>query len=319
MREILNWISRLFTQMFTSASQQATEINTLFFQFLILAGIIVLIVAGLVIASIIRFRSNRRPDEPSQREGSTRAEFIWTMIPLLLLVGFFVITVKGMKEINRPYEHLKPDIIIIAHQWWWDMRYPQYNVITANELHVPIDKNLLTQIESADVIHSWWVPDLGRKMDAIPGRLNYIWIDADKAGEYHGQCSEYCGVEHAWMRILVIAESPSDFDKWIHEQQQVPPVPTDSLAHQGYVFFQHKPCGSCHTIAGTPADAHMAPDLTHVASRQTLLSGMVENTKENLTRWLENPQKVKKGANMPNFMLSKHEIQALVTYLEGLK
>ena len=319
MKEISDWIGQLFAQMFTSASAEASEINTLFFQFLILAGVIVALVTGLVIFSIIRFRSSRRPDEPVQKEGSKNVEFIWTLVPLLILVVFFVITVKGMKKINQPYKNMKPDIIIIAHQWWWDMRYPEYNIITANELNIPVGKKLLMQIESADVIHSWWVQYLGRKIDAIPGHLNYSWIEADRPGKYHGQCSEYCGVEHAWMRILVVADSTTAFEHWVQSQQQVPPVPKESLAYQGYVYFQNKPCGSCHAIADTAADAHMAPDLTHVASRETLLSGMVQNNSENLTRWLKDPQQVKKGANMPNFMLSKHEIQALVTYLEGLK
>ena len=175
------------------------------------------------------------------------------------------------------------------------------------------------EIESADVIHSWWVPALGRKTDAIPGRQNHSWIEADTAGVYRGKCSEYCGTQHAWMLIRVVAEPPEVFDEWVREQQAVPDPPQDSLGRMGARIFQQKPCASCHAIRGTAAEAHMAPDLTNLASRKMLLSEMLENNKKNLRDWLQNPQKIKSGANMPNFMLSKREINALATYLGELQ
>lgn len=225
-----------------------------------------------------------------------------------------------MTNINSPIpDGAKPDIIIIAHQWWWDMRYPSYDVITANELHIPVGKKLLMRVESADVIHDWWVPDLGRKIDAVPGRYNYTWIEADSAGTYDGTCSEYCGAEHAWMRIKVIAQNQNDFNNWIHNQQHIALVPKNSAAITGASLFQQKTCGNCHAIEGTPADMHIGPDLTHIGSRETILSGMLPNTKFNLVRWLTNPQKVKPGAHMPNFLLDSTEVNDLATYLEGLK
>ena len=319
MRSIWDSIERFFSYLFHSASGEANDINTLFLQFTILAVIIVSIVAGWVFYSAFRYRASKRPEEPPQISGNKKLEITWTVIPFLILVFFFYLTVKAMKDINRPIEGKKTDIIIIAHQWWWDMRYPEYNIITANELHIPVGKRMLMEIESADVIHSWWVPALGRKTDAIPGRQNHSWIEADTAGVYRGKCSEYCGTQHAWMLIRVVAEPPEVFDEWVREQQAVPDPPQDSLGRMGARIFQQKPCASCHAIRGTAAEAHMAPDLTHLASRKMLLSEMLENNKKNLRDWLQNPQKIKSGANMPNFMLSKREINSLATYLEELQ
>ena len=225
-----------------------------------------------------------------------------------------------MERINQPVkEGEKPDITIIAHQWWWEMHYPKVDVLTANELHIPTGKRLLMHIKSADFIHSWWVPELGRKIDAIPGRVNTGWIEADSSGIYEGTCSEFCGTQHAWMRIRVVAEPENQYKKWLDKQRDIPLQPTDSLAVVGAHIFQQKTCGNCHNISGTSADAMIGPDLTHVASRATLLSGMLENNRQNLKKWLNNPQKVKEGSNMPNMLLSKHEVDALTEYLEQLK
>ena len=320
MEEFLVHTWHFFTRLFASYSPQAKDINTLFLRFLILAGVIIALVAGLVIAASIKFRSKKRLGEPKQIFGNQKLELTWTLIPLAIVAFFFILTINAMTDINSPIaKGRKPDIVIIAHQWWWDLRYPKKQVITANELHIPVGKKLLMKVESADVIHDWWVPDLGRKIDAVPGRNNYAWIEADSAREYEGACSEYCGAEHAWMRIKVVAESQKKFNEWIANQQHTPLFPTDSLSQVGAKLFQQKTCANCHAIAGTPADKHIGPDLTHLASRETILSGMLKNNQKNLTRWLNNPQKVKPGAHMPNFRLSKNEINALVTYLEGLK
>ncbi len=303
-----------------SDSAQAHEINSLFYQFLIAAGIIALLVAGLVIYSAIRFRAGRRPDEPRQVRGNRRLEIIWTIAALATVTYFFVLTARAMVAINQTVgADAKPDIVIVAHQWWWQMTYPRQGVITANELHVPAGKKLLMDIESADVVHDWWVPELGRKIDAVPGRVNHAWMDAERPGVYQGTCSEYCGAEHAWMRIKVIAQPEDSFNLWMAQQEAPARAPSGELAKEGAALFMQKSCAQCHAIRGTAAASHVGPDLTHLASRETILSGMLPNTPENLARWLRDPQKVKKGANMPNFMLSKHEIDALVAYLKGLK
>lgn len=320
MGEFFNSIGKFFSSLFQSGSGEAYNINNLFLQFMILAGVIVFIVAGSIIIAAIIFRSKRRPGPPKQVFGNKKFEITWTVLPFLAVTLFFFLAVRIMSEINAPLsKNAQPDIIITAHQWWWDMKYPKYNVTTANELHIPTGKKLLMRVQSADVIHDWWVPELGRKIDAVPGKLNYNWIEADTSGVYTGTCSEYCGMEHAWMRISVVAQDQKDFDKWINSQEKVPQMPETEPARTGAILFQKKTCANCHSINGTPADAHIGPDLTHLGSRSTLLSGMLSNNEKNLTRWLRNPQKVKPGAHMPNFILTKNEINALVTYLEGLK
>jgi cytochrome c oxidase subunit 2 len=316
MQQIVNF----FTNLFSSASSEAYNINTLFLRYMILAGFIVLLVTSLVIIGAFKYREKKNKKEPEQVFGNQKLELTWTVLPLIAVTFFFFLTVKTMREINKPFQkNEKPDIVIVAHQWWWDMKYPKYDVETANELHIPVGKNLLTRIESADVIHDWWVPALGRKIDAVPGRINYTWIDADKPGIYSGTCSEYCGAQHAWMRIRVVAESQNDFNKWIKAQQKIPPFPKDSTSIKGAELFQSKTCANCHSISGTPADAGIGPNLTHFASRKTMLSGMLNNTDKNLKRWLTDPQKVKRGAHMPDFLLSKKEINELASYIEGLK
>lgn len=317
---MIKGILRFFSQLFASYSPQANDINTLFLRYLILAGFIVVLVASLVIIAAVKYKSKSREGEPHQVSGNKRLELVWTIFPLLAVSFFFILTLQAMDDINTPYtDYGQPDIVIIAHQWWWEMHYPKYHVTTANELHIPVNKKLLMKVESADVVHDWSVPELGRKIDAIPGRSNYMWIQADSIKSYKGSCNEYCGVEHAWMRIKVIAQSQTNFDKWIKHEHEVPPSPQDSAALAGAKLFSTETCSDCHTIAGTDADKSIGPDLTHIASRETLLSGMLPNTRENLARWLTDPQKVKPGAHMPNFRMRKTQVNDLVTYLEELK
>jgi cytochrome c oxidase subunit II len=317
---IINSIHGFLSAMSKSSSPGEDYINRLFLWFLLLAAVIIIIVISGVLVGAIHYRSKPNQGEPKQITGIRWLEIVWTLVPFLILVFFFYFTVKYMKAIDKPAKQGEsPDIVIIAHQWWWEMQYPEYGFTTANELHIPVRQNLLMKIESADVIHDWWVPALGRKIDAIPGRSNYTWIDASEPGNYTGTCSEYCGTQHAGMRILVIARPKQEFDIWVMEQQAIPPPPTDSLGKKGMRLFQEKTCASCHTIKGTNAVSHIGPDLTHVASRKTLISGDLLNTPENLYLWLENPQKQKKGAHMPDFRLSPDDLRALVKYLEELK
>jgi cytochrome c oxidase subunit 2 len=311
-----DFISRLIL----SSSAEESLINSLFEQYLLFAGFIVALIGGIIIIAVIRFRAARRPDEPPQVAGNRTLETAWTLFPFVAVTYFFVVAVGVMRDINLPVEHgAKPDIEIIAHQWWWEMRYPKNGIVTANELHIPVGKKLLVRVISADVIHDWWVPALGRKIDAVPGHPNYTWIETTTPGLYTGTCSEYCGTEHAWMRTRVVAEGDSEFDRWVRDHQVVPVLPTDSLGLAGARLFQRKACAVCHTIAGTPATGDVGPDLSHLASRQTILSGMLPNTAANLTRFLSDPQKVKQGVHMPDFFLTKAETKELVDYLGSLK
>ena len=213
-----------------------------------------------------------------------------------------------MQQIQDIPENPKPDLVITGHQWWWEAKYPQSGVLTANEIHIPVGKRILLEVNSADVIHSWWVPALGRKIDMIPGLKNYIWLYADKPREYLGACSEFCGIEHARMRIRVVADTEEDFKKWT--ESQLEPVITQAtpLFDKGKALFEQKTCTNCHGINGTPFSENIGPNLTHFGSRKRFLSDMKPVTRENLKEWLTNPQNVKPGVKMPNFIFNPDEI-----------
>jgi cytochrome c oxidase subunit 2 len=303
---------------FNPNSPIASATSGLFIFILIIAGIILALVAFLLIYSIIRFRSRGDEQEPPQTFGNTRLEILWTVVPLITLGVVFVYMLRVI-GIVLPNTTSNPDMIVIGHQWWWEIQYPQEGVVTANEIHLPPGKRYLVQLESADVIHDLWLPELGVKMDLVPGRSNYIYLQADKPGVYEGTCAEFCGAEHAWMRVRAIVQSPDDFAAWIKAQGKPASAPTGDLAIQGAQLFQALACRSCHAINGTEANGNVGPDLTHLASRQTIAAGVLENTPENLTAWLKNPQAVKPGNHMPNLGLTDPQINQLVAYLETLK
>ncbi len=281
---------------------------------------ILALITVLVLYAVVRFRRRPGTPEPRQVFGNSRVEMTWTVGALVIVTVLFVLTIRTMRSSDRapsPGEH--PNLVVTAHQWWWEAQYPASGVVTANEIHIPVGKAWLVQLKSVDVIHDWWVPDLGRKMDAIPGHPNQFWIQADKPGTYLGTCAEYCGVGHAWMRIRVIAQTQADFQAWEKHQLEVPAQPVSGAAAQGSKLFLNLTCFACHSIAGTPATADIGPNLTQLASRQTLASGRLENTPENLARWIANPQEYKPGSHMPNFHLSAEQDHDLVAYLETLK
>lgn len=306
---------------FDPRSALASPITTLFTVTLIIGGVIFLIVLGSTLIAYIRYRVHSDdPSEPPQIKGNFRLEILWTVTPALILAGLFGLALGTMRSSDPPKpEGQQPDLVITGHQWWWEVAYPAAGVVTANEIHIPAGKQLLVEISSADVIHDFWVPQLARKIDATPGFTTYIWLQADEPGTYLGTCSEYCGLQHAWMRIRVIAESPPAFDTWLQQQAQIPATPTSGLAVQGAQLFQSLTCGNCHNIGGTGAKARIGPDLTHLGSRQTLGAGILNNTADELAKWLTNPQAVKPGIHMPYLRLSPTEVNALVAYLESLK
>jgi cytochrome c oxidase subunit 2 len=217
-----------------------------------------------------------------------------------------------MYAVNPPFGDREPDLKIIGHQWWWEIHYPKSGVLTANEVHIPIGVKLLVQLESIDVIHDFWVPELAPKIDLVPGHTNHIWLSASRVGIYLGACAEFCGVQHANMRIRVLAESQSDFDNWQRSQLKAPSAPATAETALGAKLFYEKACANCHLTG-------VGPDLTHLSSRQTLAAGVLMNTTENLANWLKNPEKFKPGSYMPNMKMSDAEVSALVAYLENLK
>ncbi|MGC1107487.1 MAG: cytochrome c oxidase subunit II [Candidatus Acidiferrales bacterium] len=305
---------------FNPASTLAQPIAHLFLIMGIVMMAILLLVTSLVLYASFRYRRRPGANEPRQEFGRKGLEVAWTIAPLLLLVYIFTVTVQAMHRSDPGIStDRQPDMVIVGHQWWWEARYTSSHVVAANEIHIPVGKLLLVRLESADVIHDWWVPQLGRKMDAIPGHPNLFWIEADVPGTYLGTCSEYCGAEHAWMRIRVIAQSPVDFERWSEHQLDIPSQSYTGDAALGARLFQELTCADCHTISGTPARADIGPNLTHMAERQTLAAGRLENTPANLEQWLSNPQAIKPGIHMPNFEMTPDQVRDLTAYLETLK
>ncbi len=300
-------------------SPQAQTIWDLLVWSLAVGGIIFAIVAGLVMYAAARYRAREgQSEEPRQVFGNQRLEIAWTAAPALLLAGIAVVTVTAMRVIDPPAKQ-PPDIVVTGYQWWWRVEYSQSGVVTANEIHIPVDKQVLARLEAADVIHSFWVPELAPKRDMIPGdHTNTIWLAANKPGIYRGACAEFCGVQHAWMRMLVVAETQAEFDAWQQQQLQIPPAPAQP-ALEGARLFRELTCVNCHAVGGATGAAGVGPDLTHLGSRLTLGAGVLENTPDNLAAWIVEPGAFKPGVYMPGYQLSEAELRALVVYLETLQ
>ncbi len=305
---------------FVPDSSQAKPISDLFIITLSIGGVIFLLVTVLVIIAIVRYRERPGQPEPRPIFGNTRLELAWTITPAVILIVVAGLMINTMQRADPPVPaNQQPDLVIIGHQWYWELHYPKLNVNSANEIHLPVGRKLLVELNSADVVHSFWVPNLSRKMDLTPGHPTYMYLEADKAGSYLGTCAEYCGQEHAWMRLLVIAQPEADFNAWAQQQSQVPQKPTGGDAAKGAQLFIQDTCASCHAISGTSANKTFGPDLTHVASRQTLGSGVLDNNPANLKKWILNAQAYKPGALMPTFALSNDDVNAIVAYLEANK
>ena len=283
--------------------------------FLIAVVVFVLVQAALVYA-IIRFR--RRPGrEPAQFHGNTRVEVLHTVIPALILAGLAIPTVDTLFDLSQKQPN-SLNVTVTAKQFWWQYEYTDHDVLTANELHIPTNQPVALTLLGEDVIHSFWVPKLSGKQDVVPGRVNYLTLEAGRPGTYLGQCTEYCGLSHANMRLRVIAHAPGDFETWLSEQQRPAASPASGDAAGGERLFLQGECINCHAIEGTDAQATTGPDLTHFASRETLAGAMFVNNEENLARWLRDPPGVKPGAKMPDYGLSEDEIRQLVAYLQTL-
>lgn len=280
---------------------------------------IFLLVAGLVAYAGWKFRARPGEPDPKQVFGSTAWELAYVIPPTLLLAVIFGFTLHVMHTSDPPAQASGDDIVVVGHQWWWEVRYPKLGFTTANEIHIPTGTNVQFGFESADVIHDFWVPELGRKIDLIPGRHAKIWLAADHPGTYLGACAEFCGKEHAWMRIRVIADDPATFQAW-SEGQHMPSVTPSTPAQQiGQEHVMTYSCASCHSIGGTSAHGRIGPDLTHLGTRETLAAGRLQNTPQHLSAWLHDPDEFKPGSHMPNLQLTDEQRNAIVQYLEALK
>ena len=242
-----------------------------------------------------------------------------TLVTVLTLAGLSY----GAQKALFSHKDGTLSLTVTGHQWWWEITYedPQPNMTftTANEIHIPVGEPVLVKLESSDVIHSFWVPNLTGKMDAITGRQNQLQIQADRPGVYRGQCAEFCGFQHAHMGLMVIAEPKEDYLRWRDRQVSSAPAPSDPERQRGMEIFLSKPCVMCHQIRGTDAGGKVAPDLTHVGSRRYIGAGTIETTRGNIAAWIVDPHGIKPGVNMPTIQLEPDEVQPVASYLEGLK
>jgi|GraSoi_2013_60cm_1033757.scaffolds.fasta_scaffold00033_9 cytochrome c oxidase subunit 2 len=313
------------TNIFAPVSTPAHSIIGLSLFVLAVTAAIFVIVAGLLVYCVVRF-ANRADDdgrEPPQVYGSNQVELAWTVIPILISVVLFMATARVIASVQkaaRPADAIQ--VIAIGHQFWWEYRYPDLKVVTANELHVPVSDpahptpTFITLL-SADTDHSFWVPRLAGKTDLIPNHPNTMWIDPQQTGLYLGQCAQYCGTQHAKMLLRVYVQSREEFDRWIEEQSQ--PAQASAAVSEGQHIFQTTACINCHAVNGTVGDGRFGPDLTHLMSRETIASGAAPNTPENLRLWIQNPDAIKPGSKMPAMGLSDPELDALTAYLATLR
>lgn len=264
-------------------------------------------------------RQRGEMEERTENRRGTRiilmAGIVLPAIILLIVYGFSFGTLRALSSPAIPEELT---IHVVGHQWWWEVRYPHQQFVTANEIHIPVGQPVQVILSSDDVIHSFWVPELQGKLDLIPGQTNRFWLQADEPGVYRGECAEFCGVQHTKMAFLVVAEPAAQYEAWLAQQQQPAAEPTEPKAQRGLQVFLNTTCIQCHTIRGTHATGDLGPDLTHVASRRTLGAGAVANNRGNLGGWIADPQSIKPGNFMPPSTLTAPELQALLAYLATL-
>ncbi len=289
-----------------------------------LATIVFFLVEGALVWALFRYRGKPGDAEPAQTHGNAMLEVVWTAIPAIILVFIAIPTIQVIfKTAEVPTDN--PLVIeVTGHQWWWEFRYPEYNLVTAGDMHVPTGRTVDLRMTTGDVVHSFWTPQLAGKRDVFPKRDNRLWFKTETPGTYPGQCAEFCGTQHARMAFQVIAQEPGNFDVW-RERMAAIGAPIDSttlapalLVSQGQQLFATKGCVGCHAVTAVGAPTMVGPNLAGIGSRTTIASGWLPNTDENLARWLRNPQAVKVGVLMPNLGLSEEETTALVAYLRSL-
>lgn len=310
--------------MLRPSSPQAHTVHGLWdFMFITSTIVYVLVIAALVYAVI---HSRRRDDtaEVERERKMRRSVAVCTGITVLVLFGFLLYDFGVGRAVAVPMRApgaLRIDVT--GRQWWWEVHYddpsPQRQLSGANEIHVPVHRPVVIRLNSADVIHSFWIPNLNGKKDLVPGHTNEVWFQADTPGVYRGQCAEFCGYQHAKMALLVVAESDASYNRWYNAQLAPAAEPADSERAEGKRVFLAGPCAMCHAIRGTAAGARFGPDLTHVGGRLMLAANTVPNTRTYLGGWVVDPQRIKPGAKMPSNALSGRQLRALISYLEGLK
>jgi cytochrome c oxidase subunit II len=303
-------------------SHAASDISTLFWWMTGVAAFGLALITGLlVLAYIRRHRRGIGSDTQGEKPGERLA---WRVVvgggivmPIVLLAALFVIAdIFVIQTTQSPAaSDTRLTVDVIGHQWWWEVRYPGTTAVTANEIHIPARTPVLVRVSTTDVIHSFWVPQLNRKIDTIPGQDNAVELYANRAGTFRGACAEYCGLQHANMALLVVAQPPDAFRRWLAAEA----APAASTTARGASLFAADGCASCHAIRGTEASGYVGPDLTHLASRATIAALTLVNTASNLRSWIANPQHAKPGNRMPGLDLPAADVDALAAYLEGLR
>ena len=334
----------LVPNIFKPDSTPADHIYGIAMFVLAITGAIFVTVFSLLCYAVWKFRARRDGDnhEPAQVYGSNQIELAWTVIPVLIVVMLFLATARVVAQIqDAPAPPGAIQVTAIGHQFWWEFRYPELGVVTANELHIPVSDPAsptptFLKLLSADTDHSFWVPRLAGKTDLIPNRVNHMWLDPHHEGLYLGQCAQYCGTQHGLMLLRVYVDSRADFDAWVHAQtalangswqaQSGSSGVVLASAHQppadaadGRRVFESTSCINCHAVQGTIADGRFGPDLTHLMSRHTIASGAADNTPSNLKKWIDNPDSIKPGSLMPAMRLTEKDLNALTAYLETLQ
>jgi cytochrome c oxidase subunit II len=294
----------------------ASHIANLWWFLFVVGGAVTLVVLALLAVALVRGR-RRTADEPPP-DATNFVVVGGIVIPATILVAAFAMTIWTDLQLRASGpEALR--IEVVGHQFWWEVHYPEQEIRTANEIHIPVGQPVEILVNPADVIHSFWVPQLHGKIDMIPGKTNTLRLQADEPGEYRGICAEFCGLAHAHMHFLVIAEPADEFPAWVENQQLAAAEPNSEILVRGQQLFLGSACVYCHAVRGTTASSDFGPDLTHLASRRTLAAGIIENNRGNLAAWIVDPQTIKPGNAMPGIDMDSEDLQALVTYLESLE
>ena len=313
------------------AGPQAERLSGLWWVFFYVLVAVYVAVMAFLVAGVVRSRRRRagEGDEEIVTPDAGRERRLGRAVAgavALTTVTLFALLAASFLTGRRVYSLSDPDpleVRVIGRQWWWEVRYdadrPSEIVAAANEIHVPVGRVVRFRLESRDVIHSFWVPNLHGKKDLVPGNPAETYLRADRAGEYWGQCAEFCGLQHAHMRLVVVAEPPEQFEAWLDAQRRPAPEPATASQERGRQLFLTGTCVMCHTVQGTPARGTVGPNLTHVASNKTIAAGSLANTRENLARWVTDSQSVKPGTRMPQHTLAPEDLEAVLDYLESLK
>jgi cytochrome c oxidase subunit 2 len=295
-------------------SPQAANIATVWWVLLAVAALVFVAVGGFIWFAL----ATHRRDNPRRWSDDRFVVVGGIVVPAILLAGVGVLTVVSTRNLFAAAASRPLRVEVTGRQWWWEVHYPGLGIVTANEIHVPTGQPVTITIDAADVIHSFWVPQVAGKLDAIPGQTNHLTFRVDHAGTYWGQCAEFCGLQHSHMAVVLDAVSPDRFRSWVAAHSGPPPAPTGEAA-RGEALFVNGTCAGCHTIAATPARGTAGPDLTDFGERHTIGAGAIFNDADGLRRWLQDTQREKPGSKMPTIDLSDDDIDALVAYLQGLR